>query len=257
MIPVSLVQLGEDSGLRLDRLAKVLNRRQKCFEFSFGGDIPNIGPPTRFERFYEFDVLFKFLARKSLAAKFVIGVTHEFLTGAQSDGPTGELEYFSLSDFKQYAVVTTAMQKWSSPNRSREQYLAFLLLGELLVMAAGQDLMHSETRRCMFDDCEERSVFRNTIEASAICRSCSGKLVDNNVDRAVIEAAERILKWCKRRPWRSTLSGLFSNPVASLVTGVAGGWFAAIYLTRVEWVWILIPTLFVIAAVLVFERMHT
>jgi hypothetical protein len=257
MIRVSLIKLGQDPELRLARLAKSLNSQQKCLKFSFDGDIANIGAPLYQNKFYDVQQLLGHIKHKHSDATFVVGVTHELMTGDTQDGSTTEDGYFSLSDFTQYAVVTTSMIRWSSPNRTREQYLAYLILCELLNMAAGRDLVHPETSRCIFDDCENRAAFRNAIEAGAICPNCIGKLVDANVDGAIISAAKRILKWVKRRPWPSTLLAIFSNPVASLVAGIAGGWFSAVYLTRVEWAWVLVPSLFVLVGVIIYERVNT
>ena len=87
-----------------------------------------------------------------------------------------------------------------------------------------QGLWHRDTRACIFDFVEDKTMIRHKLQGGHVCGQCEEKLLAAGLAKAEVEAAERVLKRIQvPTPGRATRDAL-ANPVFSLlVGGVIGG----------------------------------
>jgi hypothetical protein len=120
--------------------------------------------------------------------------------------------------------VNEKAAKHRGPVVTPEQYLAHLLVGELLMMTAKNDLCHTAPRRCVLDDCEDRELLRDCIEAARICSQCLGKLKRHNVANSTIQAATMILRWARQNRYPFVLKFTLTHQLTALCVGIIIGW---------------------------------
>jgi len=229
---VALVDLGENLSFDPQKLASKLNSMQKTWRFQVVGSKANLGEPDVDSIWFYIDRLLSQLETHKPAAKFdmVIGLTHVRLENRDPVLGEPDRDYFSLSDRQRLGIVTEAMRQWNSPNKNLYQYLAFLIVGELLQIAAGVPLFHQSKEQCLFDDCADRAELAPAIERGRICPQSRHDLFKAQVSDATINDAVRILNWCRRNSIAKSMELTFASPLVTLVIGTAVGWVTSSFL---------------------------
>lgn len=253
---VALVNLGENVSIDLTRLANRLNSLQRTWRFQEVAALPRLGEPDVESIWFYIDRLLQELAAHRQAAKFdsVIGLTHVRLENRDTVLGAADRDYFSLNDRQRLAVITEAMQQWNSPTRDRYQYFAFLIVGELLEIAAGTDLFHQSKEVCLFDDCADRAEFRPAIERGRICPPCCGALYEAHVAQNTVCDSIRILNWCRRNTVGKSLKLTLNSSLMSLVVGTAVGWATSAFIGPQWYQLVISVTLLVFLAVFLLNR---
>jgi hypothetical protein len=222
---IGLVDLGEKLPIKLDHLADRLNGLQDEFHFKVLDAITEscMGEPDHKDVFFSIEKLNELLRkhRQRSECTFLAGVTHVRIGCTLSGETQFREDFFSLSDIKSVAVLTInkAVACHRGPVASLEQYLAHLLVCELLILSARKDLCHPLGSGCLFHDCDERSEMCTCIEEAMICSGCRSKLENCNVSKVVIDASMRILRWSKKRQLRIIAQQTLFHPVVTLVFG--------------------------------------
>lgn len=254
---VALIDLGSKLSVNLSKLARKLNSKQETFVFSAPAKIPNatLQEPDFYNEYYNLDRLFGILRSIDLGQQFefVVGITHVKISEKQTIRKK-ERGYFSLSDGERISVVSTnkTMLRCCSPLKSQYQYLSYLIICELLLNLS-DDLVfsHGRTSYCLFDDCEDRSIFRECIETSEICEFCEPKLWQSRrIDSQTIDDAKRVLSWCRKNDLLLKSKLVAIDPVLALGLGAFLGW-AISYLNPGKWYML---ALLVLTAILAWVR---
>ena len=240
-VRVGLIDVGEQLPFDLSRLAERLNREQAEFRFQVLGVMTAavLGPPTVKDRAYEASAVhqgLKALGRRR-ECDYMIGVTHVRIE-AKPPGSTRFEPYFSLGDFAEAAIVSVhpSMARCRGPTMTMDQYVAYLLMCETLILTAGRDLSHTVNRRCLFDECQDRYELRHCIESGTICNECKTELEESNVPHAAVNACLQVLKWCRSKRWRFVGRYTVSHPLTALSIGTGLGWYTSAFVPA-EQVW--------------------
>ncbi len=258
---VALIDMGERLSINLSKLATKLNSMLLNFEFSPGDPITaaRIGEPTIANEWHDVENLIGVLRRHSYMAgyEFLVGLTHYKITVKDSPTDSSRRDYFSLSDFEKISVLSLndAVAQYRPQGQNLYQYAANLLMCELLIMLAKQDMMHQATNYCLFDDCEDRAEFRRWMKkGEEICTHCSAKLQAANISKDVIEQAKRMLRWCNHVSPGYVVSKTMMNPVSTLAIGTALGWAAKTFIPGEHFLLILIFLSLVVGIVYFYSR---
>jgi hypothetical protein len=234
-IQVALLDLGEQTSVNLDNLARKLNSLQSSFMFTIVAPITlaKIGDPTietDFVTWYEFEPLFDLLRHHDCFAqyRYVIGVTHLPMTEKAEDREKDRGAYFSLSDQDKVAVVSLneRVTIYNSPLKSIDQYLSYLILCELLIMLCKHDLIHTLNNFCLFDDCVDRPNFSGCIEQGKICERCHSHLKDYGLGQKLLADVFKVLKWCRTNSVSESIKKTALHPLTMLFLGFVFGWFS-------------------------------
>lgn len=175
----------------------------------------------------------------------VVGLTHLPLARTDSAGTVIDKNYFSLSDLGKLSLVSTHsnVMTFKSEWKTEDQYVAYLIAGELLINLAGQDLMHLLANNCLFDDCVDRTRLAQCMNKSHICAQCSLKLKKASISKSVILEVESLLQWCKKTKARTALAYSLNHPVTGFSVGIGLGWFTSIFITGEHYALMLMATL--------------
>jgi hypothetical protein len=236
-LTVGLIDVGGRLPVSLKKLAKKLNSRQKSFLFVVADRVPisKLGLPDIKDWWYDVESLFKILRDQNSAEyQFVVGITHVNFTQPGND-ETQEISYFSLSDKKQVSVVCAGqkMLGYNSPLKDAYQYLSYMIVTELLINMTRYDLSHQFQDYCLFDDCVDRSTFRDCIDHGYICTVCENKLRTFAViSEQLIDDVKKVLSWCKRNTTRGVIRDIFTKPITTLIIGAYVGWAAQTVFTK-------------------------
>lgn len=226
---VRLVEVGEGLPVRIDKLARRLNRLQTEWLFQVGGSVTSeaLGNPDVGDHSYNAQNLHSQLRQFAQPGELVVGITHVRVAAKPSGARRFESDYFSIGDFSQVSVITLhrSVAEYRGPTVTLEQYLGHLLVGEILMLSAGVNLSHTASKHCVFDECQDRTTLRDCIDRAWICEDCVAKLKQRNVGTRVIEAAGGVLRWSKRNHLSFVLRFTLSHPITSLCVGTAFGWY--------------------------------
>ena len=233
-VRVAILDLGERLQVSLDVLARKLNSLQSSFVFTTVPPITlsKIGNPNIIENdrnaWYEFSPMFDLLRSHDCFSQYsyVIGITHLNVTERADNGEKGRGDYFSLSDMKKVAIISvnSNVLRHNSPSKSLYQYLAYMITCELLIMQSKKDLIHAQNNFCLFDDCVDRTIFRDCIELGEICEECRSELKKHNVSNKVIKDVLLILKWCRTDTIKYSITSTILHPITLLSVGTGLGW---------------------------------
>lgn len=244
-IKIALVALGERLPLNLFRMATKLNSLQKSFSFEIIGAITDarLGDPDIDGDWYNVKTLFEVLRehRRYEEYEFLVGVTRFKIT-EENARQQSTRSYFSLGDFTKVAVVSVSdeMLGFNSPSKNTHQYVAYILMAEVLMYMAKSDLIHSQFRSCLFDDCEDRRNFSDGIDKGLICKQDIARLEQLGVNGMIVNDACTVLAWTKRKTLVFALKRTINNPVTTLVLGVIAGWLLQLYVPA-SYVLLVIP----------------
>lgn len=224
---VALFDLGEKLRIKLPVLGSKLNRLQDSFEFSVIEPITlqRLGAPDD-DPYYDVKRLHEEIERHFQRPKydFLIGVTHLKMTVLEENVKAAERAYFSLSNLKGVGVISTHgdILDFKPLLKNEYQYVAYLVMCEVLINLAGEDLCHPDYLDCLFDDCEDRKALRDCIEKGKICDVlCRPKLKKNSVSDQVIHDVQTVLNWCKKNSLAITIRHFLNNTwVVALLGGV-------------------------------------
>ncbi len=247
-IKVGLVDLGERLPISLRRLESEMNKHLTNFHFQLLEPVTTgrIGNPTIQNEWYDAHVLFQHLQshRDFSKCDFLIGITHVKMTELPLNKSHERRDYFSLSDFNKLSVISLnhAVYRHNSPSKTTYQYVGYLITGELLINLAKQDLMHSATHYCLFDDCEDRSDFSKGMQKGEICIDCLSKLDKAGVGNDIVNQFKTLLRWCRRTSVCFALGRTILNPLTSLSLGTGTGWLCATLLSKQNILLVLIAT---------------
>ena len=234
---VALVDLGERLPISTRRLARELGRHLTGFRFHTVEPITpgRMGAPTIEDEWYDVAALFQLLGshEPSQRSDLVVGITHAKISEQPPSAFLDRRDYFSQSDQNRISVISLndGVFQYNLPGKNAYQYLAFLIVGELLINLAKQDLMHSETNYCLFDDCANRRDFSRGMEKGRICVGCLAKLNNLGVSADVVGQAQAVLRWCRRTPMRYAAVKTMRNPFTTLSLGTATGWLCKTFLS--------------------------
>lgn len=240
-LSIGLCDIGEQLPLSLLKLCRTLNRQQNEFRFRVVGCItPEVlGRPDVRDIAYSATRLHELLRNSGVADKcdYLVGVTHVQLAAKPPGSRKFDIPYFSLSDFSHVAVISVhdSVAQCRGPTVNLYQYVAHLLVCELLILIAQVDLSHTEQRRCLFDDCVNLSDLRYCIDSASICTASITDLKKRNVSDARIHAAQMVLRWCSRNLLPFVVRFGVTHPVSTFCMGSALGWYLSAALTINAW----------------------
>jgi hypothetical protein len=246
-VKVGLVDLGDYLPFRLSKLARKLNSLQANFDFEELDAITSdsLGPPDVEGKWHDVPRLWeKIVPPDGSPFAYVIAVTHCRITNTHEIDDTCDKDYFSLGDKKRVAVISMnpAVLKFNSPRKDVTKYLAFLVIGELLLLHTKGHSYHSDNTPCLFNNCEDRDLFQVCIDAGSICPACEAALTRMNVSTAMRESARQIVLWASTNSWRDAILASLSHPAGALCIGVGLGWFTAYYVSKAFYVWMALAT---------------
>lgn len=263
---VALVDVGERLKVDLSVLVNKLNSSQKTFRFSYVGKIYSevVGDPDLGEYWYRLETLINILKRHfslNESFDFVIGITDFRMTDEESfsnkDLPIKD--YFSHSDCDRLSLVSTNdhVYVYNSKLRDAYQYAAYQIIAELFINISKRDLMHKRPDNCLFDNCEDRTTFKKSIELSYICRGCEKELA--RFDKRMIKDFLKILTYCKGNDWKLALVSAVKSPATNLIAGALLGWILSIItppqnLTTNNVVMIISPIIIVPSLIYLYKR---
>ena len=262
-VKVALLDLGERLQVNLDWLARKLNSLQSSFTFTTVAPVTSakIGDPNIQEdwnTWYEFEPMFCLLRCHGCFTKYsyIIGITHLAVTERVEDTGKSGGEYFSLSDIEKVAVISlnANVLKHNSPSKSAYQYLAHIMVCELLIMLCKKDLIHAKNNFCLFDDCVDRALFRQSIELGEICEECRSKLKKHNISNKVITDVLAVLKWCKTDLIKYSVRKTLLNPFTLLSIGTGFGWLGSAFVKPNHYLAVLFSLLSIPVFVFIYER---
>jgi len=255
---VGLVEMGERLPVRIDKLARRLNGMQDAWRFQVVGSItPEVlGNPDVGDHSYNAQNLHAHLHQFTNTADVIVGIAHVRLAAKPAGSKKVESDYFSIGDFAQVSVITLhgSVADYRGPTVTPEQYLAHLLVGEVLMLFAKINLSHTASRHCVFDECQDRSTLRDCIERAWLCEPCVARLKERNIGNAVIEAAGRVLRWAKRNQWGFVLKFTAGHAITSFCVGTALGWYVSEFVKPERAVEVAIVLAVPVLAVAVYAR---
>jgi hypothetical protein len=152
---VALVDLGERLPIRMRKLEHELARHLTNFCFQSVDPITagKMGEPTIKEEWYDIKALFELLRSHKASQKcdLVVGITHAKISENSPSVFRDRRDYFCLSDCQRITVVSLndAVCQYNAPGKNPYQYLAYNIVGEVLINLAKQNLMHSATKYCL------------------------------------------------------------------------------------------------------------
>ena len=241
MKKVALVDLGERLQLDLHTLAQCLNKKQSIFNFAYSEDIPTeaIGNPTVDDQWYDAKHLLTILQSRIQTGTFdfIIGITRHKITVQGDSVNRIDRDYFSLSNMSNSSIISVnnSVTKYNSASKTLCQYVCFLIMCELLINLARFNLTHTSTDYCLFDECEDRSTIAQGIDNAYICPTCIAKLKSHTVSQHIIDAAQDVLKCCRRRSSNYAIIQTIKNSFAMLAIGTCLGWIIRSFLVAEHW----------------------
>ena len=221
----ALVDIGERLPIRLPILTRRLNRLQKSYEFTVAEPITleKLGPPGD-NAYYSTKRLHDEVAQhpQRSTVDFLIGITNLKMTDPDEPINSAERAYFSSSNLDGIGVVSTHGDVLSFKPLLKDdyQYVAYLIMCEVLVNQTRTRLYHPEPDACLFHDCEDRSELRDCMDAGQISDKCRSILKEKGVSNFAIADVQNVLNWCKRNTLPITIRHFLNNPwvVALLVS---------------------------------------
>ncbi len=262
-VRVALLDLGELLQVNLSRLARKLNSLQSSFTFTTVAPITSakLGEPSiqeEWNAWYEFTPMFDLLRHHDCFTQYsyIIGITHLGVTERLADTGKSGGEYFSLSDIEKVAVISlnANVLKHNSPSKNTYQYLAHIVVCELLIMLCKKDLIHAKNNFCLFDDCVDRALFRQSIELGEICEECRSELKKHNISNKVITDVLAVLQWCKTDPIKYSVVNTIIHPFTLLSIGTGFGWFGSAFVRPNHYVAVLCLLLSIPLCVFIYKR---
>jgi len=190
----------------------------------------------------------------------LFGITHVRITREkQDDGDIHNRDYFADGDTTEKVSLVTINHNvlvFNSKSKNTLQYLAFCIISELLIQRTGNNnLYHSATKLCLFDECADRASFAPSIDRCEICATCKSELNKGGISNFEISEIEKILKWCKRNTGsHSIVAKTFMNPLSSLVFGVSLGWLSQSFISPSKFLYVAIASITTIGFVSLYYR---
>jgi hypothetical protein len=228
---------------------------------------------------YDYKTFFSILQeyRDAAGCDFVLAVTNQPIAGeeveekvppskeARSDAGNDDASavkkrtvklynnYFSRSDFEgkyggKLGVVTTWEERAQhrGPTATLQQYLAYLLMCEVLILRAEQNLSHDKSHRCLFDECQNNRTLAACIDAAIICPACEEVLKSKDFKPEEMKAVLCVLRFCKRNQWDGVLRYLKGNQlVTNWIWGVVIAGVLTYFFTRESWCYV-VPAMTVV-----------
>ena len=250
--------MGERLPVRIDKLARRLNGMQDAWRFQVVGSItPEVlGNPDVGDHSYNAQNLHTHLRPFAEAAEVIVGITHVRVAAKPAGSKRFESDYFSIGDFSQVSVITLhkSVAEYRGPTVTLDQYLAHLLVSEVLMLFAKINLCHTASKHCVFDECQDRSTLRDCIERAWVRERCVARLKEQNVGTAVIEAAGRVLRWAKRNQWSFVLKFTAGHAITGFCVGTALGWYISEFVKPERAVEVAVAVAVPVLAVAVYAR---
>lgn len=239
---VGLVSFGERLPIRAARLASKLNGLQASYQFDDAGIITAavLGSPDVEGKWYEIQKL-QDLVNTRYANRYdlLVGITDCRITETETDEPgkSVERDYFSRSDFNKAAILTVnkSALRYKPPNKSLEQFAAFLIITEVAIMTAKTNLTHFDNNHCIFNECEDRELLSTIIEHGEIGPECLAKIKNANVSDSELRSIRRVLRWCRTNSISNIVAQLLRDPLLTLVAGAGIGWLASIFMSKEQY----------------------
>lgn len=231
---VAIFDLGEKANLNLDYLSKKLNSLQKYFLFYVEDSITNqaLGEPDIDDVIYSHHKLFSFMkGHNNIRADFIVAITYNKITHSEESVNKSLKEYFSISDFDRYSVISVNPKviSFNPTSKNYYQYVAFLIVCELLLNLLKKNIAHTKVNFCLFDDCDDREEFGHIINKGIICDSCKAELASVLSEKSRKDV-ENILKWCSKNSFTFAFENAIQKPLSTLFLGLALGWFAKTFI---------------------------
>lgn len=230
---VGLVDVGENLPLNIHHLATKLNSLQSAYHFEEAGVVTAqiLGDPDVDVEWYDTTRLLDLISAKvnSDRLDFIIGLTSSKITNEAELSGKPDKDYFSMSDFKKFSIISAngKVLRYNPKHKSVQTYVSHLIIGELLVNLAGENLSHLGEVPCVLNECEDRDTLTDCIKKGQICTTCITRLKGKNVGDFAIANAKKILSWSTRNTWGYSFKNILLHPVPSLAFGVGLGWFSS------------------------------
>jgi len=146
-------------------------------------------------------------------------LTHDELIEEGSKESTLGEDYFSQSDFQRCAVITTHrdMLELKPKGKSSEQYVSYLIAGELVNILSRNNRMHPGDAPCLMNDCVDRALVADCMDIGGFCSACAHKIrSDWRIAGGERGSLQAILLWCKKDTWGHSVEELLSSPLKNL-----------------------------------------
>jgi hypothetical protein len=261
-IKVGLVDVGENLPISLRFLADTLNGKQGTYLFDEVAPIPCdvLGDPWLHNQWYIIERVVPFLSKHPMRNDFdiLVGITHLRITREkQDDGDIFNKDYFASGDTSEKVSLVTInhnVLNFNSKSKNTLQYLAFCIVGELLVQRTGNmSLYHAVPKLCLFDECVDRASFAPSIDRCEICAACKSELKQCGISDNEISDVEKILSWCKKNTGsHSLIAKTFMNPLSSLVLGVSLGWLSQSLISPSKFLYVAIASIITIGGTMLY-----
>ncbi len=238
---VALFDLGETEEMHLSTLARKLNKLQSSIYFEAIDSVPtaSVGAPNVLDQWYEIPSLLRQIREhpKGSGYDFLVAVTRFKITDPKDPLAKKERDYFSKSDMEKGSVVSInrAVLKHKTGTKCTFQYIAFLAVAEVLCNLTKTYLPHPSIKRCLFDECEDRSSLIEGLESGDICPCCVQKILTAKVSQEVIEDVKKILSWCSNNTWRFAISSTLGSPSLALSIAVGTAILSLALPTDLNW----------------------
>ncbi len=262
-INVALVELGDHLPINPGKLIKTLNSIQKVFDFSLVNAINGIevGEPTIEYTKYSTKQLFQTINNLENITKFayIIGITGKKVVEEE------EPEYllFSLGDYKgdhnktnKVAMISLNQDvlKFNHPALNSYQYTVYLLVCELLQLMYGDELLHLQTRRCVFDECADYIDFSDGIITGEICEKDQKRLLEHGISKTILDNSQQMLSWSKKILLLTAVRNTFLNPFFVFISGITLGWIVAAFFQAASVNWVIIGQFLITTGVFYYEK---
>jgi len=210
---VGLVDLGGESGLNFLKFTRKLNSLQNTFHYGKVSTVTELGIKDVLHG-YSYENLFNMVQShiEGTDFKFGVGIIHERLEqdAFNHHSIDQRVGIISLRDFEEYIPF----------GRSKEQYLAYLLLCESFCIVGGVEFEHPEERDCLFDFCRDKLHFRQCMESAKIDKYCQAKLLREGGFKPIeIEKSKKILDYAARINLKNWVNIFINNSITGFFIG--------------------------------------
>jgi hypothetical protein len=181
--------------------------------------------------------------------QYLIGISNCRITHTQDEPETAEVrDYFSLSDLKSLAVigVNDHSIKYKPRAKTAAQYAAFLVAHELAIMTAKLDLTHNGSMKCVFNDCADRTRLAESIDHGVISPTRVALMKERNVP---VESLQKIFDWARKNSLSYRISFTALHPASIFAAGICLGSWAALYVSKETFKYLLLAAVLIIIAV--------
>ena len=219
MLEIRLFGLGYIGDVNLNKVADLINVSPRVMQASVEDAIPNIGSPDIYGIGYS-DARLISLYPAARKGTIRVGI---ILTPIQ--------ENFYTRSFYPDAIILSLFQSeelCEKAGRTPEEYIAIsLLLMHVLWLefkarrldAEYEDLLHTDTRGCLFDFAIHKPDKIHKLRTGQICLRCKAKLAEANVPASLIENAEKMFERIRKPSLLTSLATGLRNPIFSFVLG--------------------------------------